>query len=120
AGQAARAAHDGNAFPLAIGCLPRSRDIADIKLDVIADEQVKESVAVVVKPSASCAPADPVLPEPCPFRHVGERAIAVVVPQNVVAPSRYKTSRPSHHCCNQPTQTPVPHPVTPSRDLSVT
>ena len=84
--QAARAAHHRDALPLAIAGLPGHRHCSQIQLDVVADEQVKESVAVVIKPGAAGAPADAVFPQARFLGHIRKRAVAVVVPQNVVTP----------------------------------
>ncbi len=84
--QAARAAHRGNAFPLAIAGLPRHRHLLKVQFDVVAHEQVKESVAVVINPGAAGAPADAVFPQARLLGHIRKRAVAVVVPQHVMTP----------------------------------
>src|SRR5215468_7302821 len=44
------------------------------------------AVAVVVNPGASGAPADALVMQACLPGDIGERAVAIVVPQNVMAP----------------------------------
>ena len=58
AGQAARAAHDGNALPLASVRVACGRRLRGIELDVVADEEIEVAVAVVVEKRAAGAPAN--------------------------------------------------------------
>ena len=58
AGQAARTAHDRDAFPLADRCAARIRSFRGIELDVVADEKIETAVAVVVEKGAARAPAN--------------------------------------------------------------
>src|SRR5256885_12438191 len=57
-----------------------------MEVDVIADEKIEMAIAVVVEKSAAGAPADFVVVKTGFFRDVGERAVAVVAEENVVAP----------------------------------
>ncbi len=87
AGQSARAAHRRNAFPLAQrGLAAFHRRFCGIELDVIADKKIEMAVAIVIDPGAARAPARFFAIQAGFFRHVGERAVAIVAKQNVVAP----------------------------------
>ena len=85
AGQTAGTAHHRNSFPLAnrrIG----GGSFRRIELDVIADQEVEMAVAVVVKKRAPGAPANLLIVNSGLVGNVGERAVAVVVEQDVVPP----------------------------------
>ena len=86
AGKSARAAHRGNAFPLADGRRGWRRRVFRIELDVIADEKIEKAVAVVVEPRAAGAPANFFVVDTRFSRDVAKCSVAIVVKQNVVAP----------------------------------
>ncbi len=86
AGEATRAAHDRNAFPLAEWRAVGIGSLCRIKFDVVADEEVEITVAVVIEKSAAGAPANFIVVKACLFRDVGEGAVAVVAKQDVVTP----------------------------------
>src|ERR1019366_5692553 len=93
--QAARTAHYRNALPLAISSLAGNRHLFKVEFDVVTHEQVKEAVAIIVNPGASGPPADAFFPQACLFGHVRKRAVAIVVPQNVMTPVRAKQIVPA-------------------------
>ena len=86
AGETARAAHDRNSFPLAKRLARGRRSFCGIELDVVADEKIQMAVAIVIEPGAARAPADLLVVDAGFARDIGERAVAVVVKQNVVSP----------------------------------
>ncbi len=56
--QATRAAHGGNSLPLALRRILFRRSFFRIELDVVADEKIEETIAVVIEPGATGTPAD--------------------------------------------------------------
>ncbi len=58
AGKTARAAHHGNALPLADGGTIGVWSFCRIKLYVIADEKIEASIAIIVEPGAARTPTD--------------------------------------------------------------
>ena len=54
--EAARAAHDGHAFPDAAGGFSGRRDFGEIEMDVVGDGDVELAVAVVVDKGAAGSP----------------------------------------------------------------
>jgi hypothetical protein len=55
-GEAARAAHDGDAFPHAAGAGAGFGSGGEIEVDVVGDDQVELAVAVIVDEGAASAP----------------------------------------------------------------
>ena len=84
--QAARAAHHRQALPLAIARLAGHRDLLEVELDVVGHKQIEQPVAVVIDPSAAGVPADALFVQPCFLGDVGERPVAIVVPEHVLSP----------------------------------
>src|SRR4029077_16472479 len=82
----ARTAHHGHSFPVTNGSVAGSRNVLLIKLDVIADEQIKMSIAVVVEECATRAPANLFVVEAGFASHIADGAVSIVVEQDVVAP----------------------------------
>ena len=60
--------------------------LSQVQFDVVAHEQVKEAVAVVINPGAAGAPANTVFPQSCLLGHIRKRAVAVVMPQDIMTP----------------------------------
>ena len=85
-GEASWAAHDGDALPLAEVAHLDGGWFVGVERDVVADEEVEVSVAVVVEEGASRAPAALVGVEAGFARDVSECAVAVVVEEDVVSP----------------------------------
>src|SRR5438874_2171393 len=56
--QSAWTAHDGDTFPLTVAGFARSGGFRWIEFDVIADKQIKMTIAVIVQPSAARSPMD--------------------------------------------------------------
>ena len=57
-----------------------------VELDVIADEQIKMAVPVVIEKGTAGAPAILLLVQACLASDIGERPVSVVVEEDVVAP----------------------------------
>ena len=95
AGKPARAAHDRDPFPLARRGDPRQGILIEIELDVIANEKIEVPIAVVVEKSAAGAPVNLFVVETSFASHVGERAIAVVVEQDIMSPETAKQVIPA-------------------------
>src|SRR5262249_3995755 len=79
AGQPARATHYRQSFPLTVARLAGSRYFLEVKLNVIAYEQIKVAVAVVVNPGAARVPAHSVFVQAGFLGHISEGAISIVV-----------------------------------------
>ena len=78
------------AGPLGCGIFRR------VEFDVIADEKIEKAVAVIVEKSAARSPANLFVEHTGLFGDVGERAVAVVAEENVVAPEvQNRSSKPS-------------------------
>ena len=58
----------------------------NVKFDVVAHEEVKEPIAVVINPGAAGTPAYAIFPQARLLGHIRKSAVAVVVPQDVVTP----------------------------------
>src|SRR6266704_1847201 len=86
AGSTTRAAHDGDAFPLALGGLGLGGSFFRVELDVIADEKIEAAVAVVIEPGTAGAPADLFVVDAGFAGDIGKGAVAVVVKEDVVSP----------------------------------
>src|SRR5256885_946901 len=86
AGQTARAAHYGNAFPLTLRRVSLGGSFFWIELDVIADKEIETAVAVVVEPRTSGSPADLFVVDAGFARDISEGAVAIVVKKDVVSP----------------------------------
>ena len=86
AGESARTAHHRDALPLADRLRRRFGSFRRIELDVVADEKIEMSVAVVVEQGAARTPANMLLIDAGLLSDVGERSVAVIVEQNVVSP----------------------------------
>ncbi len=83
--QAARAAHDGNTLPHAGRPLARRKSGGRIKVDVVGHDQIELAVAIIVDEGAARAPGFAAARDMRFFADVGERAIAIVVVENVFA-----------------------------------
>ena len=90
AGRPARAAHDGNALPLASVRAVRGRNGCRIQLEVVANEEIEVAVPVVIEKRTTGAPANLRLAQPGLMRDIGKRAISVVTKKNVVSPETAK------------------------------
>src|SRR5262249_38801171 len=86
AGEAARGAPDGDAFPFGEGGAVGVGSFGEIELDVVADEEIKMAITVVIEEGAACAPTVRFVVDASLLRDVGEGAVAVVAEKNVVAP----------------------------------
>ena len=86
AGEAERPARHRDLVVAAIRALPRTRRRRRIEVDVVGDEQIEAAVAVVVEEAAAGAPALRRSRHAGLLGHVGERAVAVVVVEDVAAP----------------------------------
>ena len=69
--------------------------VRKIKIDIVSQEQIEFSVAVVIEKGAARRPGDVVLPQTCFFGDIAERAVAVVMQQNVVSPEGNKQIHPA-------------------------
>ncbi len=86
--QAARAAVNGNAFEVARRIASGGRNRFEIENQIVRDEQIEASIAIIVDPGAARAPASALVPEAgCPG-DVGERAVAIVAVERVLSPLR--------------------------------
>src|SRR5207253_2397613 len=63
----------------------RHRRSGQIHIDVVSDEKIKSSVAVVVDESAACVPARPFASHARFLADIGEGSIAIIVVKNVLA-----------------------------------
>ena len=88
--QTPRSAHDGHTLPLAKVRVARSGNLLRVELEVVADKEIKKAIAIVVEKGASGSPANLLLVEPGLARHVGKRAVAIVVEELIVAPEAAK------------------------------
>src|SRR6202021_2602392 len=84
--QSARTTHHIQALPLAPLSLTGSRNGIVRKIDVSRDKQIYLSVAVVVDEAAARVPLVARSFQTGLLRHVSERAVAIVVVQDVLAP----------------------------------
>src|SRR5438874_10055958 len=78
-GQATRSAHDWHAFPHARSALTGSGRGREIEIDVVRNNQIQESVAIVVHESAACAPCFPISCNSRLSAYFAEDALLVVV-----------------------------------------
>src|SRR6185312_15404904 len=85
-GKSARTAVDRDAFPGAVGILAGLGKMRQIERDVVGDEEIEPAIAVVVDEAAARAPTLARIVEAGLFRDIGERAVAVVAVENIVAP----------------------------------
>ena len=69
--------------------------LIEIELDVIAHEKIEVSIAVVIEKSAAGAPVNLFVVETSFAGYIGERAIAVVVEQDIMSPEAAKQVIPS-------------------------
>ena len=83
--QAARPAVHRHALPVAVRVLAGLRQLLERRVQVVRDEQIEAAVAVVVDPGAAGAVAHVVLQQARLRGHVGERAVAVVAIEHVLA-----------------------------------
>jgi len=88
--QAARSAGHRDALPVAVGTLAGPRRAGLVVVHIDADEQVQTAVAVVVDECCAGVPDGTrrrrVVDQAGLLRHIGERAVAVIAVQRVVAP----------------------------------
>ena len=84
--EAARATHYRDSPPLANRRSVGRRSLRRIELDVIANEQIKVTVAIIIEKCATGTPADPVVENSGLARDVRKAVISVVVEQNVMTP----------------------------------
>ena len=91
-GQAARPAIHRHALPVAVFSLARGRRVGKAKIHVVGHEEVEPPVFIVVEEAAARVPPGTraALDEAGLFRDVGERAVAVVVIERVLAPVGHK------------------------------
>ncbi len=83
--KAPRTAHHRNAFPLA-SCRFSRISLSWVEFDVIAHEQVKVRISVVIEESAACTPANHFVVKSGFASYVPESPVSVVVEQYVVSP----------------------------------
>ena len=83
--QPARTAVHGHALPAAVRVLAGLRQLLERRVQVIRDEEIEAAVAIVVDPGAARAVAHVVLLQARLRGDVGERAVAVVVIEHVLA-----------------------------------
>jgi len=69
--------------------------LCGIELDVVADEKIKASIAVIVEPGAAGTPANLLIIDTSFASDVGKGAVAVVVEENVVSPETAEQVVPS-------------------------
>ena len=87
AGQPGRTARDRDALVAAEAGIGRGR-LREIEVDVVGDEEIEPSVAVVVEEGGARAPSRAWCGEAGAGGDVGERAVAVVAKQPVLAVER--------------------------------
>ena len=85
--EAARAAHDGHAFPDAAEALSGRGDLVEIEVDVVGDGDVELAVAIVVDEGAAGAPLLAGAGDPGFAGYLAKRAVALVVEEAVEAVS---------------------------------
>ena len=76
-------------------------NLVRIQLEVIADKEIEVTVPVIIEKSTACAPTNLCLVEAGLVRDIGERAISIVVKENVVSPEAAKQGRPIRRCRNR-------------------
>ena len=76
--QAARAAHNRDAFPDAIVAAARHRCFVEVQIHVLRHEKIHSSVAVVVHERTPRLPPRILVSQPSLFGDVGERAVPIV------------------------------------------
>lgn len=81
--KAARAAHDGNAFPDARGAVTRSRCGGEIEVDVIGDHQVEMAITVVIDKGAAISPGFARAGDTCFLADGGKSSVAIVAIKDV-------------------------------------
>ncbi len=85
-GQTVGAAVDRHVFKIAVD--HRERGLGrggQVDFEIVGDEEVEQSVAVVIHEGASAAEAGPGMKQTCFLSHVGEGAIAVVAIEAILA-----------------------------------
>ncbi len=95
AGKAARAAHYRDSLPLARRGIARLTGLHRVELDVIADKKVQVPIAIIIEECAARAPTVLFVVDAGLASDIGERAVAVIVEQNVVTPEAAEEIVPS-------------------------
>ncbi len=108
AGKSQRPAGDRDVVVAAVRRLTRPRRLRRVEIHIAGHEQIEMAVTVVVQKPAACAPARSGSRHSGLFRDVGERAVAVVVIQDVVPPIASRRGRRSHRCRSRRRNTPAP------------
>ena len=117
--EAARAAHDGHAFPHAACGFSGRRNLGEIEVDVVGDGDVELAVAVVVDEGAASSPLLAGAGDSGCLRHFLKRPVAFVVVEAVEAVSSDVEVVVSV-VVESPTQAPCPQAVAVSPALAVT
>ena len=95
--QSEGSAHRGDTSKLArLGTntpLASARRMAGIKLHITRDEQIQESVMIVIPPSGTCRPTSQF--HACLFCHIGKSSVVIVVIKAVLSEIRDVNIRPS-------------------------
>src|SRR5580693_4541569 len=77
-GQSARPAFNRDTLPIAIDVLTWDRCVLERETHIIGNEKVEVPIPVVVKKTASRAPARLFVPQTGDLRHISKRAIPIV------------------------------------------
>src|SRR5256885_14223547 len=82
--QPPRSAFDGNAFPPTVGVFPRNSGIFKGKANVVGNEEIHMSIAVVIHEGAAGSKPLLIAPQPGRLRHIGESSVAVIAVKHVL------------------------------------
>src|SRR5205814_5920547 len=86
--QAARAALDRHALPIAVAVGARFGYVLEIELKVIGDEEIEMAVTVIVNERAARTPTRAFIQKSCFFADIRERTVAIVAIELVLAEIR--------------------------------
>ena len=82
--QPPRSAFDGNAFPPTVGVFPRNSGIFKGKANVVGNEEIQMSIAVVIQEGAAGSKPLLIAPQPGRLGNIGESSVAVVAVKHVL------------------------------------
>ena len=79
AGQSARAAHHRNSFPHTRRPFSRRGRVGNVKVHIVGDHQIEQTIAIVIDKGASGAPGFPGARDPGLFADFGEDSALIVI-----------------------------------------
>src|ERR1700674_1918773 len=82
--QPPRSAFNGNSFPSTVGVFARSGSIFKGKANVVGNEEVKISIAVIIHEGAARAKPLLIAPKPGGFCYIGESSVSVIAVKHVL------------------------------------